>query len=103
MPQRRYKQLKLSIEPYREEFIKLWLSFKLGKHTVQGILSGARNDWYFQSSSPAFLKQIPGGVLPKYALWYNRVPKNITSIYNNIMEAALREGYDLMEKEEVAF
>jgi hypothetical protein len=101
MHRRRYKQLKLEVEPYREQFNSLWLSFKLGKHPVQGLLIGASHDWCFQSTSPAFLKQIPTGVLRKYALWFNGVPKNISSIYNNILEAALREGYDLTEKEEV--
>ena len=101
MPQRRYKQLKLGIEPYREQYNHLFLSFRLGKHTVQGVLNGACHDWYFESLSPAFLKQIPSGVLYKYTLWYDRVPNNISSIYNNILEAALRAGYDLMEKEGV--
>lgn len=101
MPQRRYKQLKLGIEPYRDQFNTLMLSFRLGKHIVHGVLNGAPYDWYFQSNSSAFLKHIPSGVLYKYALWYNQVPKNISAIYNNIMEAALRAGYDLMEKEEI--
>ena len=101
MHRRRYTQLKLEVESYQEQFNSLQLSFKLGKHPVQGLLIGACHDWCFQSTSPAFLKQIPSGVLRKYALWYNGVPKNITSIYNNIFKAARREGYDLTEKEEL--
>jgi hypothetical protein len=95
--------LKLEIEPYREQFNSLWLSFKIGKHTVEGVLIGACHDWCFRSASPVFLKQMPSGVLCKYALWYNKIPKNITSIYNNILEAALRAGYDLIEKEEMQY
>ena len=103
MPQKRYKQLKLGVEPYRGEFDSLWLTFKLGNQPVHGVLIGARSDWRFLSSSEIFLKYIPSGVLPKYALWCNGVPKNISSLYNNIFEAAQKAGYDLTEKEELPY
>ena len=103
MHQRRYKQLKLGVEPYRGEFDSLWLTFKLGSQPVQGLLIGARSDWRFLSSSEVFLKCIPSGVLPKYALWFNGVPKNISALYNNIFDAALKAGYDLTEKEELPY
>lgn len=93
--------MKLGIEPYRDQFNNLWLSFRLGKYIVEGVLNGACHEWYFESYSAAFLKQVPSGVLHKYELWYNSVPKNISNIYNSIMEAALKAGYDLLEKEEV--
>ncbi len=101
MRQRRYKQLKLEVELYQRQFNSLWLTFKLGKHLVAGLLIGDCHDWRFLSNSPVFLRYIPSGVLNKYALWFNGVPKNINAVYNNIIEAAQREGYDLTEKEEL--
>ena len=95
--------MKLGVEPYRGEFDSLWVTFKLGNRPVQGVLIGARSDWRFLSNSEIFLKYIPSGVLSKYALWCNGVPENISTLYNNIFEAAQKAGYDLTEREELPY
>jgi hypothetical protein len=99
MAARRYKQLKLHIDSHRDEYNSVWLQFKLGRHGVEGVLNGDCSDWYFESSSHAFLKMVPHGVLHKYALWIDVVPKNISTLYNCIYEAAYKAGYEMTEKE----
>jgi hypothetical protein len=78
------------------------LAFKVNQHVIDGVLNGSAADWTFQSRSPAFLKIVPSGKLSKYALWLNHVPKQINKIYHGITEAALKAGYDIIEKEEMA-
>ena len=97
--QRKYRQLKLEILTARGPYAGLHLAFRLGKHTVYGRLNGSAGDWVFESTSPAFLKQIPQGRLYKYNLWYDAVPRAINSIYNGILESAFRAGFDLYEND----
>jgi hypothetical protein len=100
MTQKKYKQLKLSMEFYQNHYGGLFLSFKLGRKTIDGILYGDTHDWFFQSSTPDFLYIIPSGILKKYALWIGEVPKEISTIYNSIIDAAFKAGYNMLEKEE---
>jgi len=97
---KRYRQLKFEINELQSHYEMVFLSFKLNRHEVTGFLNGSSADWTFQSNSPEFLKIIPSGKLFKYALWVGRVPKEITKIYNGIEEAAIKAGFDIMEKEE---
>jgi hypothetical protein len=102
MPMRvakRYKQLKLSVDSLQGHYDRVYLSFRLNSHYIRGILNGNSVDWVFQSDSPAFVKRIPSGVLYKYALWTDDIPKDIGKVYNGILEAALKVGYDLNERE----
>jgi hypothetical protein len=96
---KRYKQLKLGVDSVRYHYSGIFLSFALNRKPVCGILKGNSLDWMFQSDSPAFLKQIPGGVLNKYALWWDHIPKDLDKIYNGILEAAFKAGYNLCEKD----
>jgi len=96
---KKYKQLKLGIDFLQDQYDTVGLSFKLRQRQVTGILNGSTADWIFQSSSPAFLKRIPSGALTKYAVWIDTVPKDISLVYNQISEAALKAGYDMNEKE----
>lgn len=98
--QRRYRQLKLGVDALRDQYHAVPLSFRIGHHWVHGVLNGSCSDWTFESDSPSFLRQIPSGLLYKYALWYDRIPRNINKIYHGILESALKAGYDLYEKEE---
>ena len=97
--QRKYRQLKLEILTARGPYAGLHLSFKLGRQTVYGRLNGSAGDWIFESSSPAFIKQIPEGRLYKYNIWYGTVPRAISSIYHGILESALKAGFDLYEND----
>jgi hypothetical protein len=98
---KRYRQLKLDLDVLQHHYEMVSLSFKLNHHQIKGILNGSATDWTFQSNSPAFLKIIPSGKLHKYALWLDRVPRQISKIYNGIWEAAVRAGYDIAEHEEI--
>jgi hypothetical protein len=100
-PKRRYRQLKLDIDVLQHHYEMVSLSFKLNQYQVSGILNGSASDWTFQSDSPAFLNIVPSGRLSKYALWLDRVPRQISKIYNGIWEAAIKQGYDIAEPEEV--
>ena len=83
-----------------EEYYEgICIHFRLNRHPVEGILKGSITNWVFYSQSPAFLKQVPSGRLKKYALWYDTIPKDITKLYNGILEAALKAGYPIDEKE----
>jgi hypothetical protein len=98
-PTKRYKQLKLGMDSFLYHYDSVVLSFTINRKPVCGILKGNAVDWMFQSDSPAFLKLIPSGILNKYALWWDVIPKNIDKVYNGILEAAFKAGYDLVEKE----
>jgi hypothetical protein len=99
---RKIKQLKLGIEPTRDHFENVALSFRLSRQEVYGFLNGTSHDWQFQSESAPFLKQIPSGQLRKYSLWIDSIPQKLSDLYNGIREAALKRGYNLDEKEEEA-
>lgn len=102
MPARkRYRQLKLDMDLLQDHYEMVPLSFKLGHHQIRGILNGSATDWTFQSDSPAFLRIIPSGRLSKYALWIDHVPRQISKIYNGILESAIKAGYAIAEKEEM--
>ncbi|MCU7551721.1 hypothetical protein OCK74_21550 [Chitinophagaceae bacterium LB-8] len=94
---KRYKQLKLGVDSFRSHYQSVVLSFTIKRKSVSGILKGNRVDWMFQSDSPAFLKLVPSGILNKYALWWDMVPKDLDKVYNGIFEAAFKAGYDLCE------
>ena len=100
---RRYKQLKMSMEPLKDHYNGVFLSFRLHGHLVSGILNGSVSDWIFRSASPAFLKHFPSGRLHKYAVWNGEIPRSLSKTYNGIWEAALKAGYDLAEREEEAW
>jgi hypothetical protein len=100
--QRKYKQLKFCLDALKAEYHSVSIGFKLHNKEVRGILNGNPQDWKFHSTSPVFLKYIPSGTLSKYALWLNGVPKVISPLYVNIIEAAAKAGYDLCEREELA-
>ena len=97
---KKYKQLKLGINPLEDHYHGVVLQFRLNRRPVYGILNGSCNDWYFQSDSPAFLRYFPSGILHKYNLWTDSVPLKISEVYNGILESALKCGYDLADKEE---
>ena len=82
-----------------EHYQGAFLYFRLNRHPIEGILKGSMTDWTFYSQSPAFLKQVPSGRLKKYALWYDSVPREISKLYNGILESALKAGYPIDEKE----
>jgi hypothetical protein len=96
---KRYKQLKLGMDSFQYHYNCVILSFTIKRKPVSGILKGNSFDWRFQSDSPAFLKLIPSGVLNKYALWWDAIPKDLDKLYNGILEAAFKAGYDLCEKD----
>ena len=98
-PFRRYKQLKLGVDSFQYHCHCVVLCFSIKRKPVCGILKGNSVDWMFQSDSPAFLKLIPSGILHKYALWWDAIPKDIDKVYNGILEAAFKAGYDLCDKE----
>ena len=98
-PSKRYKQLKLGVDSFRSHYHCIVLSFTIKRKSVSGILKGNPVNWMFESDSPAFLKLVPSGVLNKYALWWDVVPKDLDKVYNGILEAAFKAGYDLCEKE----
>jgi hypothetical protein len=98
-PSKRYKQLKLGVDSFQYQCPCVVLTFSIKRKPVCGILKGSAVDWMFQSDSPAFLKLIPSGVLNKYALWCDAIPKDIDKVYNGILEAAFKAGYDLCDKE----
>jgi hypothetical protein len=97
---RKYRQLKLGFDGQQEHYVSVPVSFPLGGQIVTGILNGTAADWIFHSSSPVFLRDFPSGRLHKYELWIDRVPKQISRVYNGILASALKAGYDLAEKEE---
>ena len=99
-PSKKYKQLRFSLEGTRQYYHYLPLRFRLGRHLVEGVLHGDCADWYFLSESGAFLKLVPGGMLRKYMLWIDQVPKNIGIVYNAIADAAALKGYTMLEREE---
>lgn len=98
-PSKRYKQLKLGVDSFQYQCPCVVLTFFIKRKPVCGILKGNAVDWMFQSDSPVFLKLIPSGVLNKYALWCDTIPKDIDKVYNGILEAAFKAGYDLCEKD----
>jgi hypothetical protein len=98
-PSKRYKQLKLGMDSFQYHYDSVVLSFTINRKPVCGILKGNSVDWMFQSDSPAFLKLIPSGTLNKYAIWWDAIPKDINKVYNGILEASFKAGYDLCEKE----
>jgi hypothetical protein len=98
---KRYKQLKLSMAPESDHYEQIVLSFKLHQQSVYGILNGTVTDWNFCSGSPVFLKYIPSGILYKYALWTDKIPKKLTEIYTGIYTAATKAGYNMLEREEL--
>jgi len=98
---KKYKQLKLAIDSLQDHYNMVSLSFKLHQKPVTGVLNGSALDWSFESESPVFIKYIPSGMLRKYSLWTDKVPKNISQMYNAISDAALKAGFDLSEKEEL--
>lgn len=100
---KRYRQLKLNVDCFRDHYDKVFLLFKIGRRPVCGILNGNSVDWMFQSDSPEFLKLVPSGVLCKYALWIDAVPCDLGKVYDGVLEAAMKAGYDLREKGEGEF
>lgn len=98
-PSKRYKQLKLEVDSFRSHYDYVVLSFTIKRKSVSGILKGNSCDWVFLSNSPTFLKMIPSGVLNKYTLWWDAIPKDIDKLYNGILDAAFKAGYDFCEKE----
>ena len=94
---KRYKQLKLSIDSDSDHYEAVLLSFRLQNQTVFGILNGTIADWNFRSGSAVFLKYIPSGVLQKYALWVDQIPKKLPEIYDGISTAAAKAGYSMLE------
>jgi hypothetical protein len=100
MPGRkRYRQLKFEIDEPQDHYEAVLLRFSINRDKVKGLLNGSITDWVFQSDSPAFLKVVPSGRLCKYALWYDRIPRQLNMIYKGMWEAASKAGYDLSEKE----
>ena len=99
---KRYKQLKLGIETSNDHYEDVVLFFKIQNQPVYGLLNGTLNDWHFQSGSPVFLKYIPKGILNKYALWMDAVPKKLSEIYSGIVTSATKAGYTMLEFEETS-
>jgi hypothetical protein len=99
---RRYKQLKMDMPSLRDHYKGIGLSFRLGHRCIEGLLQGSAADWAFCSESPAFVKYVPSGVLSKYMLWNDNVPRQISGLYNGILESAFKAGYDLSDKDEVS-
>ena len=97
-PSKRYKQLKLGMDSFRDRYDNIILSFTINSKPVCGVLKGNSVDWMFQSDSPAFVELIPSGILKKYALWWDVIPKNLDKVYNGILEAAFKAGYDLVDQ-----
>ena len=94
---KQYKQLKLGMEPATDHYEGVLLSFRLHNQFIKGFLYGTISDWVFYSSSSVFLKYIPAGILPKYALWIDKIPVKLTEIYNGIFSAASKAGYKMEE------
>lgn len=97
---KKYRQLKLEIYALQGQYTDVVLSFRVNGNPISGILKGSLTDWTFTSDSPAFKRLVPSGMLHKYTLWVNRVPKGISKLYSAIIEAGLKAGYELEEKEE---
>lgn len=97
---KKYRQLRFNVDVLQDHYEAVHLQFRLYGRQVKGTLQGNFRDWNFTSSSPLFLRFIPGGVLYKYNLWLQPVPGQLSDIYNAIDEAARKAGYDLSEKEE---
>ena len=96
---KKYKQLKFSVDALKDQYHAVYLSFRLHQKPVTGVLNGSANDWTFSSESPSFMRHVPCGALHKYQLWHGHVPKNISAVYNGIIEAAFKAGYELNERE----
>lgn len=99
---KRYRQLRFEIDQLEDHYHMVCLRFKINRQEVSGLLNGSITDWMFESKSDAFLKIVPSGRLCKYALWCDGVPKQINKIYKGVWEAAMKAGYDLLEKEEAS-
>ena len=99
---KKYRQLKLQVDPLYDQYHGVLLSFHVRQHKIEGVLNGSISDWTFQSNNAVFLHYIPTGKLNKYMLWEEKIPACISNIYNGILEAAFKTGYDLFEKEEHA-
>lgn len=99
---KRKAQLRLCIDVLKDQYHSVPLTFKLNNKTINGYLNGTAEDWTFTSYTPAFLEHIPWGVLNKYALWLNCVPAIISQVYHGIDDAAIKAGYTIHSKEELA-
>jgi hypothetical protein len=97
---RRSPQLKLGLLVVPRTYFSVVLHFSVCRRPLTGVLYGTASNWTFLSNSPAFLRYIPSGRLDKYALWVDKIPPNISTIYNGIFDAAFKAGYSLQEKEE---
>jgi hypothetical protein len=97
---RKYKQLKLDIDDLSDEYPDVFLAFKLNGRTISGILQGSILDWSFHSDSSAFTRIVPDGVLRKYMLWLGPVPRGIHKLFDQLIAAAAKSGFELEEKEQ---
>lgn len=96
---RKYKQLRFNVDVLQDHYEAVPLLFRLYHKKVKGILQGDFRNWQFTSSSPVFLKYIPGGTLHKYNLWLQPVPRELSDVYNAIDQAALKAGCDLTDRD----